>query len=100
MLETRHGFLALLALAAAAAPLLHRHHLLKPLEVNVEHPHKLPAVHKVGQGLALTPEEAREEADAGVVFVHFVLFVADGHLLLEEAHHVQQDLPVEGRQLS
>lgn len=100
MFEISHRFLTLLTLAAAAAPLLHRHHFLEPFEVDIQHPHKLPAVHEIRQRLALAPEETGEEADTCVVLIHFVLFAADGHLFLEEAHHVQKYFPVERRQFS
>jgi len=89
MLEICHWLLGLLTLTTAAAPLLHRHHLLVSLEVHIQNAHKLPAVHQVSQCLALASKEARKEADTGVVLIHFVLIAPDGHLFLEEGHHVK-----------
>lgn len=48
MFKIRHRFFGLLSLTPATAPLLHRHHLLKPLEIHIQNPHKFTTVHQIG----------------------------------------------------
>lgn len=84
-----------LALAAAAAPLLHGHDVLVAFEEYVQDAHKLAAVHEIGQTGAFRLKKAREEAYTGVVLVHLVFFEADRYIFLEELHHMQEYLAIE-----